>query len=94
MCLKTKVAGTKSVMSHNALCTRELLTLPVGAGRSRCLVNVEDCRGEGSRRLRALEQSHEEAGHVQCYRVEDHDATEPLVQLGWEYAWLRLSCLR
>jgi hypothetical protein len=44
--------------------------------------------------LRALEESHEEAGHVQCYRVEDHEATKPLVQLGWEYAWLSLSCLR
>jgi hypothetical protein len=39
--LLTEVADTKSVMSHNALCTRELLTVDVRVG------DREEAAGQG-----------------------------------------------
>jgi hypothetical protein len=37
--------------------------------------------------LRALKQGYEEAGYVQRYRVENHQAAKPLVELRRKYAY-------
>jgi len=55
--------------------------LPVGAGGPGSTISLEDFEGvRFGKDVRALEQGHKEAGDVQGYRVEKHDATEPLVQ--------------
>jgi hypothetical protein len=55
--------------------------LPVGAGWSGSLISILYFRAKRyGCDLRALEQGYEEARHVQCDSVEEHEATEPLVQ--------------
>ena len=41
--------------------------------------------------LRALKKGDKKAGHVERNCVEQHDTTEPLVQLGWKDACGRVS---